>query len=200
MILWYCDTARYCDTVIYCATVRFTLYITLNINWCISCYKSVIVLKMEFAKILILSETHWRPSCLIGDCNMPDWRPTCQIRDRHASSTTDMPNWSPSCLIGEPLRLTSKETHCTCLIFDGSQIKRFRIWWGILISDKASRSLMRHVEVSEEAYQSSIRMSVSDGSPIMHVGLRWVSDRSSMVIIFSWTPWNVELFSVTYVW
>ena len=56
--------------------------------------------------------------------------------------------------------------------------------WGMWVSDG---SLMKHVEVSDQACQSLKKhiqvfvpsfMSVSDGSPIRHVGLGWVFDQA----------------------
>ena len=65
---------------------------------------------MEFRKILLVSETHREPICLIGDLygdpsetNMPDRRPIrdfdmlywIPIRNRHTPSETDMPDRQP---------------------------------------------------------------------------------------------------------
>ena len=56
-----------------------------------------------------------------------------------------------------------------------SPIRHVGLRWGMLVSDGYP---MRHVGLQWG-------MSVSDGSPI---GLRWVFDRSPIVIIFLWTP------------
>ena len=50
-----------------------------------------------------ISETHRRPTFLIGEpleTDMSDRRP---IGDRHACSETNMPDRRPTCLIGDPL-------------------------------------------------------------------------------------------------
>ena len=46
----------------------------------------------EFTKILLLSETHRRPTCIIGD---PLETSTCFIGDRYAPSETVMLDWRP---------------------------------------------------------------------------------------------------------
>ena len=59
-------------------------------------------------------------------------------------------------------RLPLDETHPRCLVkpwvSDESQIRHVGIWSGMSVS-------ARHAKVS-------------DGSPIMHFGLRWVSDQT----------------------
>ena len=52
------------------------------------------------------------------------------------------------------------------------------ICWNNILGHVGFRvSLMKHVEVSDEAPWSPMKpVEVSDGSPIRHVGLRWVSN------------------------
>ena len=87
--------------------------------------------------------------------------------------------------------MRNKNISCPVL----SRIRHVGLRWDMSVSHEACRSLIRHVglqQVSNQACQSPISlrsgMSVSDGSPIRHVGLCWVSDRSPKIIIFSWTP------------
>ena len=77
------------------------------------------------------------------------------------------------------------------LISDGSPIRHVGLQRGMLVFNGAFRSPMGHVglqwgmSVSDGAYQFPMKLvEVSDGSPIRHVGLRWVSDRSLIVILF----------------
>ena len=171
-----------------------------------------------------LYETHRWPTCLIIDqseTEIPDWRP---IRDRHASSETNMPDWRPigdqhawlethwrpTCLMGDWHvigDLSETDMPDRRPIKDPGQDMYF-LWvsnetwpspmglrWGILDSDEACQTPIRHV-VSDEACPSPIRhlglirhwclwwgMSVSDGSqsgmsvsswsPMRHIGLCW---------------------------
>ena len=100
----------------------------------------------EFTKILLLSETyrrpnrdpsqtHRRPTCLIGDpseTDMPDRRPigdqnsrsethprpTCLIGDLYVSSENDMPHRRPTCLIRNPSEIDMPDWRPICLIGD----------------------------------------------------------------------------------
>ena len=141
-------------------------------------------------------------------------RPTCLIRDRHASSETNMPHWRPTCFIGDPSETNmprwrpiintylaqgwSPMRHVGLWwgmsVSNGSPIRHVGPWSGMSVSDQACRSPIRHVVlrlVSNQACRSPMGlwsgMSVSDGAPI---GLHWVSNRSPIVIIFSWTPFQ----------
>ena len=49
------------------------------------------------------SETHRRPTCLIGDPSETHWGPTCLIGEKYASSET---HWRPTCLIGGVYQLS----------------------------------------------------------------------------------------------
>ena len=164
-------------------------------------YENIIIIGVS-------SETSRRPIGDPSETDLPDRR---FIRDRHAWSET---NRRPTCLIGD--RHASSET-------DMSDWRPIRDTW---VSSEACQSPIRHVGhglrwVFDEACRSPIRhaglrlvscqacwspmglwsdMSVSDGSPI---GLRWVFDRSPIILIFSWTPnlfkdvhhWKNMLFS-----
>ena len=124
--------------------------------------------KIEFTKILSLSETYRRPA---GDLSNTHQRPTCLIGDRHVQSETDMPNQRPTCLIGD-LHAWSETSTCfietylphlklTCLIDNPLKSptglhRHIGLWWGMSVSDGACRSPM--------GLQSG--MLVSDGIPI----------------------------------
>ena len=104
----------------------------------------------------------WRP---MGDLDMLHQR---TIWNRHAPSKTDMPDRQP---------------------IEVSDVSPQAYW-----SPMGHVGLLLGMSVSDGVCWSprSLRsgMSVSDGacwSPISHLGLRCVSDRSPIVIIFSWT-------------
>ena len=63
----------------------------------------------EFTKISLLSETYWRS---IGDLSETHRRPTCLIGDQ---SKTDMPDWRPP---GDQLASSDTHRRSTCLIGD----------------------------------------------------------------------------------
>ena len=109
------------------------------------------------------SETHQRPTCLIGDqleTDMPDQRPTYLIRD---PLEIDMPHRRPTCLIRDPSetnmpdgrpigdRHVSSEIHWrpTCLIEDPT------------VTDMPHRR------------PSLGKICISYGSPMRHVVLPW---------------------------
>ena len=156
-----------------------------GVNWNNDFNIQEILLFREFTKILLLSETHRRPTCLIRDpseTDMPDLQiSTCFIRN---TSETNMPFRWPTCLIDSPsetgivgMRLTYLiRDQLTCLIGD------------TLETDMTNRSPTRESDMpdleSDGAYRFPIKhVEVSDGSPIGNS----VSNRSPIIIIFSWT-------------
>ena len=86
--------------------VLFVLFVATN-NFFFSRFQFIVQKRelVEFTRILLLSETHWRPigdqharsetsTCLMGDLDMPHRRPSCPIRNRHGCgdlTETDMP-------------------------------------------------------------------------------------------------------------
>ena len=143
------------------------------------------------------------------------WRP---IGDWHALSETstffigdlDMLHRIPTCLIGDPLKTS------TCFIGDrhawlethrrhrhAKSETNMSDWRPI--EDRHAPSVsngspMKHIEFSDGSpiRHIGIWWSLSRSS-IMHVGLRWVSDGSPIVIIFSWTlKWGRKLSAHTY--
>ena len=131
------------------------------------------------------SETHWKPTCLIGDqharseTNMPDRRPTCLIGYRHAWLKTDTPDWIPRCLIGDPswtdMPYWRPIGHDS--VSEGSLIMHVGIQSGMSVLDQACLFPIRHVglrsgiSVSDQACWSMMGlqsdMSVSNGSPMV---------------------------------
>ena len=146
-------------------------------------------LRLEFKNILLLSETYWRPIRDQYAWSETHRRPICLIRDRHASSETNMHYRTLTCLIG--VRLACLETHM-------SQRRPIGDWHASLetnmphwrpkiiyiscpgsVSNEACRSpmgLWSGMLVSDQACWSQIGLwwdlLVSDGSPFRHVGLR----------------------------
>ena len=131
---------------------------------------------IEFTKILLLSETNRRPTCLIGDLNMLHRRPghpsletdmsdRRPVGDRHAQSKTDM--------------LVETHRRQACLHGVESEFKYAYLYilFAYLYWNDV-RTLIRHVGLRPSMF-------VSDVSPIRHVCLRCVSDRSPIKIIFS---------------
>ena len=96
----------------------------------------------------LLSETHWRPPCLIGD--------------KHAWSETNMPHWRPI-----------KARHTWSTLSNTSLMRYVGLRW---VPDEASWSTMRPVGfrwVSDQACQTP--MGLWSGILVRHVGLQWVS-------------------------
>ena len=131
-----------------------------------------------------LSETHWRPTCLIGDpsgTNLPDRRWTQgKIRISHGSPMRNVGvRW-----VSDEACLSPMGYRAGFLVSNGSPIRLVGFRWGILVFDG---STMRHVGlrwVSDEACQSLMGlgsgMVVSNGSTIWDVGLLLVTDRCPM--------------------
>ena len=118
------------------------------------------------------------PSCLIGDpseTDILDWRP---IEDRHACGVQSEFKY---------IYLNILIFIYILLIYIGwckeSIITHVNLRW---VSDQPCRSPMG-LQLSLSSSPMGLRsgMPVSDGSPIWYVGLRWVSARSSIIIIFS---------------
>ena len=121
-------------------------------------------------------------------------RPTCLIRYQHASSETNMSHRRP---IGDQHAWLETNRRPTCLM------RHFCRRWGMLVSDEACRSPMRHVGlqwgisvsggmlVSDMACPSLMGhvdlRGVTDQASRSPMGFRWVSDRSPIIIIFSGT-------------
>ena len=121
------------------------------------------------------SETHLRLTCLIGD----------PFGDRHVSSEVDMPDrrhiddrhaWS------ETLRRPTLGKIC---ISHGSQMRHVSLRW---VSAEACRSPIRRVDLRTDIW-------VSDETFRSQMGLRWDSDRSPILIMFSWTKKKEPFFS-----
>ena len=104
-----------------------------------------------------LSETHRRPTCLIGDpsetstcfsrdLDMPDWRPIGDL---------DMFHQRPTCFIGDPLETNMPNRRTT-------RDRHMPDW--------------RHIIDLDMLHLGPTGMLVSNGSPMGHVGFRWVSN------------------------
>ena len=120
---------------------------------------------------------------------MPHRRPTCPIGDRHAPSETDMPHRRPICPIGDRyacgdpwetnMPAKSDKNVNTYLVkyinFFFTFCLLICIYWKNVRTPirHACWSLIRNVGLRSN-------MPVSDGSLISHVGLRWISYRSTM--------------------
>ena len=134
-------------------------------------------------------ETHWRPTCLIGDpteTNMSDqrpigdpsetqviletnWRPKCQIgerhawsethRDQHVSSETDMPHQKPT--LGKICISYWSLVRHVCLWW--VPMRHVGLQWGMLVSDGSS---LRYVGLQSGKL-------VSDQTCWSAMGLRW---------------------------
>ena len=165
-------------------------------------------------------ETHWRPKCLIRDPSETDMPCQKPIDDQHASLETNMLDRRPTlgkiCFsYGSPMQHVGLRSGIW--VSDKGYRSPMGLWLGMSVFDDACRSPMRHVglrwgmSVSDETCRSLLRqvglrwvfnqacrspmslrspMSISDGSSM---GLRWVSDRASIIIIFSWTQPEPEL-------
>ena len=131
-------------------------------------------------EILFVSETHRRPTCLIGvpletsTCFIGNldklyWRPIC---NRHAPSETVMPDRQP---------IGNQNAWFKTAVYSDLYVFKFRLdSIGMLVSNgspQPCRFLMGNVGFRWRM------MSVSIGayrSPMGHVGLRWVGLRSPM--------------------
>ena len=136
------------------------------------------VVFLEFTKILLLSETyrrpigdrhawsetHWRPTCLIGDqseTDMPDRRP---IGDRHSLLETDMPaesNWN-----SHLFKFTYFYIICAYLHWNNVRtlIRHVNLQWAFNYACRSPMCLLLGMYVGLRS-----GMSVSDQSPIKHV-------------------------------
>ena len=167
---------------------------------CPNMFFQYIYIKKEFTKILLLWETYWRPIGdpletywrPIGDQSETHRRPTCLIRD---PLETKMPDRRLKYLIGDPSetnkphRRPIKDQHASS---DTHMLDRRPI------EDQhaSSETVMpqwrpRHVGLrwaSNETCRSLMGfqwdMLVSDGSPIRHVGIQWVSDNNNIFVNF----------------
>ena len=116
----------------------FFLYIPWVSNPSFYNQRKIIVFLNEFKKILLVSMTHWRSTCLIGD--------------QHAWSETDMPHRRihrrTTCLIGD------RDLPCrrpTCLIGDT-----------LNMLDQANQSPIRYVGIRSAIWSPNRRVEVSD--------------------------------------
>ena len=146
---------------------------------------------MEFTKILLLSETHRRPTWLIGD--------------GYAPSETNTPvetHRRPICL--------QSPTHILIFIYilfaylytlARTRIRHVGLRWDMSVSDGfPMKHVIRYVGLRYFFDGSPINMSVSNGSPI---GLWWVSDNNN-IFMNSWKChftkplWNVQFNGFTF--
>ena len=137
--------------------------------------------------------SHWRPTCLIRDWHA--WLETNPDQYMYFSWVSDEASRSPMSHVG---------LWWGMLVSDMSPMRHvglrwgISVWWGMSFSDEAFQSPMKQVGLRWD-------MSVSNGSPMRHVGLRrvfnqacrspkgsptglrWVYDKSPIIIIFLWT-------------
>ena len=130
---------------------------------------NIFVLVHEFMKILLLSETRRRRTCMVRDRNIwsetdiPARRPTCLIEDQ---SETDILGWRPiedinAC--GDPSEIDMPaELYNLCFVFILEKCK---------VSDQACLSPILHVSLRSCMYVS-LRPNISVVSNGFPIGLR----------------------------
>ena len=121
-----------------------------------------------------MPETHRRPNCLIRDLSKTHRTP------RHASSETKMPTWRP---VGEdmPVETHRQPTSLWSLLKIQTHLFKYTYFYIIFsfLNGNNVRILIRHVSLWFYIYVGlQPRMSVSNESPMGHVGLQWVSDEA----------------------
>ena len=133
--------------------------------------------RFSFFSAVSVSETPWRPTCMIRDpseTNMSDQRLTCLIRpigNCHALSETDMPDQRLTYLIGDwhaGSETDMPDRRRTCLIRDQ------HAW------------LDTNMPNWRPIWKQHAWLNVSNGSPIRHVGLQWVSNQTY------WSPMGLQ--------
>ena len=110
-------------------------------------------LENEFMIILLLSETHWRPTRLIGDRHTSlETHQTCLINHVCLWWVSDQACWYPIRHVGPRSgKLVSYET---CW----SPMRHVGLRWGMSVFDEVC------------------------WSPIRHLGLRWISDNNNIFV------------------
>ena len=140
-----------------------------------------------------------RLKCLIGDpaeTDMPHWRLTYLFGDPYE---TDMPHRIPIFLIGDLSETDMLDQRCPI----GTPIRHVGLKSIMLVFDQSCRSPFNHVglwsgmSLSDGSLISHVRLRwVSDQAwwfPIRHVGLQWVSDRSPIIIICTWNLYYIVI-------
>ena len=153
---------------------------------------------MEFTKILLLSETHRRPTWLIGDGYAPSETNTHVETHRR-----------PICLQSPTHILIFKNILFAYLYtLVRTRIRNVGLRWDMSVSDEfPMKHVIRYVGLRYFFDGSPINMSVSNGSPIIII-FSWTLGNAillnpygmfnSMVLLSKMKAWNLQKFEIIY--